>query len=454
MHTDMNFTFSILRAPARRLAVGLLAAASLVACHNDEELTIPVTPSYSDPNENLIAFKQQLEAAPQGWEATLRPQTGKVYTLFMTLGGGEVTLYADTDTTAAQTPSRTPYAVELTQTVNPSLVFADGSNLARVPGGGTNPGVDKAYSYTFMRGDTLYLRGNQYGDELRLVKASAETRAAYEGRALRNAMKAVSGYLATVHYLYLQPSPDLLIQFAVNPTTRGLYITYLNDGVKFFGSDYAYAPEGMRLKSPLHVAGNTLQEITWHADSKQLSVVYNGVEQNLQKANIPVIPLHYLLGTEYPPGAAFPSPEVRSLPGWSSKFRALWMKDDGGALEHDYSLIYVVPDIHIENNTMELYVYYVNPEGGYLYGKMQYAYTKTADGVFDFTFTGIRDDEDGDAARAIQPYIPTILGVLENNRFRIEFFDATAYVELGGAIPQFISVDDPELYFTGLWFTR
>lgn len=442
----------MLRVPVRRLAVGLVAVASLAACSNDEDMTIPVTPSYSDPEENLAAFKQQLEAAPEGWEATLRPLTGKVYTLFLTLGGGEVTLYADTDTTAAQTPSHSPYSVELTQTVNPSLVFADGSNLARVPGG-KNPGVDKAYSYSFTRGDTLYLRGNQYGDELRLVKASAGTRAAYEGRALRNAMKSVSGYLAAVHYLYLQPSPDLLIQFAVNPATRGVYITYLQGhDVKFFGSDYAYAPGGMRLKSPFSVAGNTLQDVAWHDDTRQLSVVYNGASQPLQKANIPVIPLHYLLGTEYPPGAAFPSPGVQLLPGWSSKFRTLWMKDDDGAMQENYSLIYVVPDIHIENNTMDLYVYYVNPEDDYVHGKMQYKYTKTAEGVFDFAFTGTPDDEEGARARAVQPHMPTILGLLENHRFRVEFFDA--YQELGGVIPQYISVDDPELYFTGLWFTR
>jgi hypothetical protein len=99
---------------------------------------------------------------------------------------------------------------------------------------------------------------------------------------------------------------------------------------------------------------------------------------------------------------------------------------------------------------MELYVYYVN-SSEYVAGKFQYTYTKTADGVFDFTFIGIDDTLEGDRARAIAPWIPNILAILEDNRFRIEFFDA--YEALGGVIPQFISVDDPDLYFTGLWFT-
>ena len=449
----MNGIISSVKNKIRNMACLLAvvtAGCGVVACHEEENLTIPIEPSYSDPEVGLAAFRQQLLAAPNGWEASLRPKNGKIYTLFMTLADAEVTLYADADTTAARTATRTGYTLALSQSINPSITFADGSNLARIPGGGKNAGVDQTYSYEYTRNDTVFLQGNQYGDQLRMVKASAEIRAAYEGRQLRNAMKAVTGYISTVHYLYLKPSEDVLIQFAVSTGSRGVYITYLQDGVKFFGTDYAYSLEGMHFKNPLRVAGNVLQDVAWEESTRELSVLYNGTRVVLQKATIPVIPLHYLLGTDYQPGAAAPSPVLQFLPGWSPKFRTLWMIDDEKAGDNEYYLYYVAPGLNIKTNTMELYVYYVS-QNEYVAGKFQYTYTKTADGVFDFTFVGIDDTLEGDRARVIAPWIPNILTVLEDNRFRIEFFDA--YEELGGVIPQFISVDDPDLYFTGLWFT-
>jgi hypothetical protein len=449
MTTNYLNIMNLLRSRLYTLAIA--AGLLLAACHEDEELTIPVVPSYTDPEVALADFRQQLVAATNGWEATLRPQPGKMYTLFLTLDGSEVTMYSDADTIVAQTPTRTGYTIALNQEVNPSIAFANESVLDRIPGGGKNTGVDVSYSYNFTRNDTVFLTGNRYGDVLRLVRASAETRAAYEGRQLRKAMKSVTQYLSGVRYLYFRPSEDILIQFAVNRETRGIYVTYLYQGVKFFGSDYAYALDGIHLKNPLRVAGHALQALTWDAVAGKLTTIYGDTRYDLQEATVPIIPLHYLLGEDYSPSMVFLTPSVQALPGWSAKFYSLWATDENAMFKDAYYFHYVAANLALDTQTMELYVNYINPAGDYVRGIFLYTFTKTDEGVFDFTPAGVPDGEAGKAAKDIDPYIPNILRVFSDNSFRIEFYDA--YASLGGVIPQFVSVDDPTLYFAGLWFT-
>ena len=98
----------------------------LCSCSHEEDLVIPVEPSYTDPQVSLEAFQQALQSSGNGWEGMLSPQPGKLYKLFLELEAstGKVSLYADADTVAAKTPTVTDYSIELTQRVNPTLVFS------------------------------------------------------------------------------------------------------------------------------------------------------------------------------------------------------------------------------------------------------------------------------------------------------------------------------------------
>jgi hypothetical protein len=50
----------------------------------------------------------------------------------------------------------------------------------------------------------------------------------------------------------------------------------------------------------------------------------------------------------------------------------------------------------------------------------------------------------------VEGHLPNIFGVINGNHFRIEFFDA--FEELGGVIPQYISTEDSNLFFTGFFY--
>jgi len=451
MKTDMTMKDFDSRKNMLIPAAMLIAALMLAACSNDEEPVIPVEKSYSDPAADLEAFRQQVLSAQHGWEGSLSPQPGKMYRLFFELDAqGKVSLYADADTVAARTPSSTGYRIETMQKVNPTLIFESGSNLDRIAIAGSQRKVDMAYSFKSMKGDTLRLLGNEYADELVLVKASKDHRDRYVAQALKNSLKKISAYMATVRYFYLQPEPDKLVQFMMNPLSRDIYVTYLNQGAKFFGSDYAYSLDGITLNAPLEAAGYDAAEIFWDEQAGKLYTYYNNARVDLKTSPIPVIPLHYLLGNEYPPGAAMVSTYLEKLPGWSNKFQSLWLQDDNALTNQDIGLYYIIFDLHVDTSTMDLYVYYVRDDQ-MRRGKFPYVFTKTADGVYDFTPLKI-DDNDEDAADAhfIDGKLPNIIGVVNNQRFRIEFFDA--YAILGGVIPQYISVDDPGIYFTGYFY--
>jgi hypothetical protein len=433
------------------LAMALVAGCMLTACTNDDEPVIPVERSYSDPSADLEAFKQQVLSATNGWEGNLSPQPGKMYHLFLQLDGqGKVSLYADVDTTAARVATTTAYRIETTQKVNPTLVLEPGSSLDRIVIASTKRHVDLAYSFKSAQGDTLRLLGNEFGDELVLVKAPRDHRDRYAAQALKNTMKGVAAYMSTVRYFYLQPEPDKLIQLMINPLSRDIYVTYLNQGAKFFGSDYAYSLDGIALNAPLNAVGYKATEIFWDQQAQVLYTYYNNARVDLKTSPIPVIPLHYLLGNEYPPGTIVLSTYLEKLPGWSVRFQALWLKDDDALFTEEISLYYIVFDLHVDANTMDLYVYYVLDDIMHR-GKFPYTFTKTTDGIFDFTPQKI-DDNDDDAADAhfIDGKMPNVFDVINNHRFHIEFFDANA--TLGGPIPQYISVDDPGIYFTGYFY--
>lgn len=429
----------------------IIAAAGLnfmVACSQQDDLVIPVEPSYADPQGKLDEFKQKLSSATDGWQGLLMPKKGKLFTLFFTLdNAGKVSMLTDADTVAAKTFSRSSYRVEITQHVNASVVFEDGSNLERIPSA-----VDKEYAYQYSLGDTLFLLGSRYGDVLKLTKATAAERQAYESRQLKNSMQQIAKYLSTVRYLSFQPEPGKIIQFSLNPLARSVYNTYLEQRAKFFGSDYSYSTHGVLLKTSPNIGGYAPTEILWDGVKGSLYTYYNGQRMELQSSTLPAIPLHYLLGDEYSPGTVVPSPYVERMPGWSPKFQTQWLVDDNALMKQlNIALYYMLLDLHVKENTMDLYIYYVTPESEFVRGKFPYTFSKTEDGVYTFTPRAIETGtEEGDNADRVKDYLPNILGTVNTNRFRIEFYDA--YAELGGLIPQYLGVDNTDIYFTGFFY--
>ncbi|HEY5748056.1 MAG TPA: DUF4302 domain-containing protein [Chryseolinea sp.] len=432
----------------QRLAIVTATIFFLAACSQQDDVVIPVEPSYADPQLKLDEFKQKLSSATDGWQGLLTPKKGKMFTLFFTLdNAGEVSMLADADTVAAKTFSRSKYRVELTEHVNASVLFEEGSNLERIPSA-----VDKGYAYQYSLGDTLFLLGSQYGDVLKLVKATSAERQAYESRQLKNSMQQIAKYLSTVRYLSFQPEPGKIIQFSMNPLARSIYNTYLEQRAKFFGSDYSYSTRGILLKTSPNIGGYAPTEILWDAAKRSLYTYYNGQRMELQSSTLPAIPLHYLLGDEYSPGTVVPSPFVERMPGWSPKFQTQWLIDDNALMRQvNIALYYMLLDLHVKENTMDLYIYYVTPESEFVRGKFPYTFSKTDDGIYTFTPLAIETGtEEGDNADRVKDYLPNILGTVNKNRFHIEFYDA--YAELGGLIPQYRSVDDTDIYFTGFFY--
>lgn len=424
----------------------LITALILTSCTNDEEPIIPIEKSYSDPVINLDAFKQQLLSATNGWEGTLSPQPGKMYQAFFELNAeGKVTLYSDIDTETAETPSITGYKVETAQKVNAALIFEAGSYLDRIVIKGSQRKVDLSYSFKSVNGDTLKLLGNNYSDELVLVKASKERRDRYAALALQSSLVKITAYLASSRFFYLEVAPGRRIQFRVNPATREVYVTHVNPDAKFFGSDYSHTLSGIRLRTPFKAAGYPITEMFWDDQTNELYARYNNTRVDLKPSPIPVIPLHYLLAKEYTSELIIVKEDVGLMPGWSNKFQQAWVDDTEKLIDEKHDLYYFIIDLDMETNTMSLSVYF-DHEYRLRRGKFPYEFTKSADGIFDFTPLKV-DGTDDEAfyARLFDGKMSNTFDVINNHRFRIDFFDAYSTI---GLIPQFTSVEDPEIHFT------
>lgn len=428
----------------------LLQAAFVTSCRKSEEAFIPVEESFLNPEETLTSFKDQIQSSANGWKGFIQSKGGKIYSLYLNLNGDEVTLYIDDNLQSAATPSKSKFSLEVVQGVNPSLIFKSGSSLEYI-----NPGkrqsIDSAYTFNSAQGDTIKLTGNRFGDELKLIKASAEDKAAFSTGKLAASMEILSNYLESVRFLYFQTSSANATQLSLNPQGRNAGSVYVsNNSVISGGTDFAYTPNGIYLRNPLIIDGVAIQELFWDSASGGFYVMSKGVRIDVEESQVPVIPLHYLLGTEFPSLISLPSPvEYAQIPGWSQAFTSLWLSADAAMWNSSYKFILYVADfnMNMQAKTMTLDIYFIRGTSVYL-GQFPYTFTKTADGVFKFTAQPLNTSITAQAnANVIKTFMKPITDVVAQDRFFIDYYDVPQL----GILSQFKSVDRSTIYFTGLF---
>ncbi|PWG80238.1 DUF4302 domain-containing protein [Pararcticibacter amylolyticus] len=424
----------------------------LISCNKDDDLEYSIEKSFKDPLEKLAELQEATGASADGWKAILKLKDGGFYSLFLKLNpaGGKLSLYADINETTASVPSESGYKFEITQGINATLSLEEGSHLDLIQFEDPSKGSDRQYSFLYSNGDTIRLQGNRFGDELTLVKASAAERQQYEGKSLEASMKSISEFLSSSRFLQLQPDPSSALQLSVNEGTRTLVATYVNAKKKAenVGSEFSYTLNGIRFRNALKVGNILIDEFIWDEQKKAFFFSTGGSRTEVNDAALPIIPLHYLLGNEFPSVISVPSPtRYASIPGWSTAFSGLWATSDAAMIGSPYRLILYFADfsMNIPAGTMNLDIYFVSNNSLYT-ARFPYKFSKTDDGVFKFAAQPLGTTGSGANANLIKGYVKSITDVVSLDRFKIDYYEAP---ELGGLLGQFTSVDRPGIYFTG-----
>ncbi|WP_343743506.1 DUF4302 domain-containing protein [Chitinophaga sp.] len=427
----------------KKIALYTLLCATVVAsCRKDNSLDIPVEPSFPDPSKQLDSFKTILGTAPDGWVGALVPgSSNQLFSVYLQLdnGKGEATLYSDLSATSAATPSKSPFNVYVAQKVNPTISFGAGSQLGDIKLV-TKRGVDTAYAFRYVSGDTLVLLGNKYSDELRLVKAGAQVKTAYTSGKLQAVISQATDFINNAGYLSLkQNNAPTMVYFNVSDKSVG-FAAVANDIKTSAGSGYAYTTTGILLRHPVQAGGQAFTTLNWDSDALNFYATVDKAKAYLEQGALPPLPAHYLLGTELSGLQTLPSPGSLALPGWSTDFKAIWNDMANKFKTRGFPLSKVVFDFQVPG------VLNVNITFASYVGRYSFKYTRTANGIYTFTPLPFATDAQGSNANALSPQAKPLTDMLTNNRLAISYATFP-----GGFLIGYTSVDKPSIGFTSIW---
>ncbi|MBC9934751.1 DUF4302 domain-containing protein [Chitinophaga qingshengii] len=420
----------------------LLCAAMVASCRKDNSLGNPIEPSYPDPSRQLDSFKTALGNAPNGWVGTLVPgNSNQVYSIYLQLDNGknEATLYTDLSIASATTPSKSPFRLSVSQTVNPTITLAEGSQLQDIRLA-VKRGVDTAYAFRYASGDTLILLGNKYSDELRLVKASAQTKTDYANGKLKTVISEATNFLDNAGYLsFRQNNIPCMVYFDTDNKSVGF--ASVNNNVKSSaGSGYAFTPTGIVLRHPVQVGNQTISTLNWDADAGNFYTQPDKDKSYFDQGNVPALPAYYLVGTEISGQQYLLPPNVLPLPGWSADFKAIWTNMTNKFKARGLPLVQAVLDFQVPgyltvNITFASYV-----------GRFTFKYTRTAEGVYTFVQQPFTPDTPGANGNAVKNEAKPLTDMLSTNQFAMKFMETP-----DGLLLSFVSVNNPSVTFTSVW---
>ncbi|SFC68778.1 protein of unknown function [Parapedobacter composti] len=432
----------------------VLLLATFVCCKKENNDNYEVEKVHADPEALMAEFTEALYAGSLGWQATLIPKSGKIYTLFFKMDkAGNVWTLLDLDVNTARQPKRGTYRLDASAN-HASISFSAGTYLDDVTHkeGFRTVGADTSYAFKYANGDTLVLRGNRNGDELRMVHITAQEELNFEYGILGNSYIYMYNFFVQKPFFSFSIPGHGPVQVALNPGARGITMFFgENNRGKVVSSDYAYGVNRIVLKTPIRIGSHLISELTVDTEMQTFYIASNGDRLDLEGANMPVVPLHLLLGTGYPPYVSLPSPYfIEELPGWSEPFHQRYYEATENMLFSPYGLQLGVFAFHIdgERDRMNLEVFFGN-QGGTYKAVYPYSYDKTSDGVYSFNALPFeRGNVLHENAEFIKQYMAPLLDLINTDSFTMQLYD------YGGDdfLAQMTSVERPEIYFTGYMF--
>lgn len=421
----------------------ILVLACLLSCRKDKTTSIFGETPDQRLEKALADYKSRLTGAAYGWKTAVFPPAGGGYSFFMTFDtAGRVTMYGDVTADAATTPENSTYRLKAVQ--RPSLLFDTYTYLhlladpdPNVYGGVTGQGyyVDFEYAIDSVATDSIKLTGITYGTKMIFVKATKAEHDAYTSGQFSDQLTNIQNFIADFPWQYLQFADGKKLQVSINTATKNFTLIYLDaDGkVQLLSTAFYFSTDGLYLQTPITYGSYTFNEVFWDADNQVFYIKINGARIDVQVADNSIIPMHQLLGVSFTSIVVPP----QSIPGWSADFTTMWKSIAASLKSGNYglTLYYTYFTFDVSQQVMKLDVYIIQNNRLYL-AEYPYTYTKTTDGVFDFTEQAYQGN-----AGLIATDMAPLRNRLKNDHFTMDFY--------AGTLGQLKSVENTEFYFTG-----
>lgn len=227
-----------------------LVALAWLSCSKESLETIPVEPSFEDPEVALARYTAELGSAEAGWEFSLDSREDGFFAGYFDFDGSGNALFAiDATAESASSTVATAYHVAVSNKL-PKLgfpaqtAFADFATAAQ--------GVDTSFTFQAIKGDTIVLNGDRYGNKLVLTPTTTSTATAYQQGGILSTNATISALQRLPKYFKRIAYNGAAYDVYFNPTWRKLYIHY--GGTERFAiheTSYGLTATGIRLQRPL-----------------------------------------------------------------------------------------------------------------------------------------------------------------------------------------------------------
>jgi hypothetical protein len=425
----------------------ILLAFLLAACSKDKTESLFGEKPEERMEKVLAEYKAALTGSTYGWKTVVYPDAGGGYAFYCNFGANDrVTMFSDVTTEAAGQSMESTYRLKAVQ--RPSLLFDTYSYLhlladpdPDVYGGVTGQGysVDFEYSIDTVSADTIKLTGIALNTRMVLVKATQAEADAFAAGNFGNLINSLESYMLLHPWLYLQFDDGIRLQVSVNTFTKTFTLIYIDGAgqVQLLSTAYSYTLNGLHLKTPITYEGNTFDDVLWDSAKMVFYVTVDGQRVEVKVAPSSVVPVHRLLGVDFSSLIVPP----QALPGWSTVFNTLYTNAANAIRNGPYqlTLYYTEFAFDVSQQVMNVDVYIIQNNALFL-AQYPFTYTKTADGVFNFTGQTF-----GGNATLIAAGMKPLLDYIRNDRFTIDFIVDPQEGKLG----QLKSIEHPDFYFTG-----
>jgi len=255
-----------------------------VSCQKERSIEIPVEVSFADPDSLLTTYQKLMDKQVYGFEFTWNSKQGGFYAGYLDIKDVRT---ADFLIDVFPQIRNLGYQFAI-QDKKPCLTIHTGGFPAEMKD--FFSGLDSSFSILSVKGDTLVMRGNRYGDEFLLVPNSLSQQQAYLQGGVQKTIATIQTLNRLPKYFKRIVYNGAAYDLQVNPALRKLYINYgLVDRFKFFESSYAYTATGIRLANRFSEDINSFAgiEIQLEAGSNKLLAKINGSSMPISNEGAP-----------------------------------------------------------------------------------------------------------------------------------------------------------------------
>ncbi|CAL1520375.1 DUF4302 domain-containing protein [Chitinophaga sp. MM2321] len=431
------------------IIAGLLLFTLATACRKQDDTSIFGEKPEERMNKQLAEYKTQLTTGANGWKAYVYPEGGAGFGFYFKFtDNNRVSMLGDLLPNTATDLKESSYRLAAQQ--RPSLVFDTYNYLhmlsdpdENIYGGLRGRGYDSdfEFGYDSTHNDTIFLTGNYNQSKMIMIKAAAPEESSYKAGALNDIQQKLDAYNNRYNTLYLKTADNKQVQLSIDANFREFSQVYLDSGMfKTKTYPYAHSIKGIFFKEPVTIDAYTFQELIYD-DAKDVLYLKSGNNTvNILTSNVPVFPMHLLMGISFK--QIFTS-DATSV-AFSPSYKTMWNDAKAALAAEPYTYPLTLEDLTImfDINTNQMtFTFRFTQLGNSFPAPFIFDYTKTDDGTYTFAMQRVQ----GQLSEIMYPSAATILNKINTEKFKLDYFTAPGAGKMG----QLISIDDPQFAIGG-----